>query len=96
MYGESVINDAMAIVLYRSFLTFFYVPVSTASVGACFGTFFALAAGSLVLGLGVTIVASLTLKHLPFSGMPNLEALVVVLFSYAAFAGKIASSARSP
>lgn len=85
----------MAIVLYRSFLTFFYVPVSAASVGDCFGTFFALAAGSLLLGLGVTVAASLALKHLPFRGMPNLEALVVVLFSYAAFAGA-ASSTRSP
>ena len=86
VYGESIINDAMAIVLYRAFVRFFEQTVTAAAVFATVGQFIGISIGSIFFGLLVTVFAALTFKHAPLSNDDQLEALVLLCFSYMAFA----------
>lgn len=85
VYGESVINDAVSLVLYRTFVTFLTAPADGASALAAVGTFFLISIVSLLIGLVVGVVATLSLKHAHFEGDGVLEAVVIMLFAYSSF-----------
>eukprot|EP00937_MAST-01D_sp_MAST-1D-sp2_P005153 g5153.t1 len=86
VYGESIVNDAVAIVLYRAFVGFFEREVTASAVFEMLGVFVGISIGSVVFGLLVTVLCALTFKYAPLGNYELLEALVLLCFSYMAFA----------
>lgn len=50
VFGESVINDATAIVLFRTLEEFYETPLSWGTVPLMFWRFFTIATGSIIIG----------------------------------------------
>lgn len=50
VFGESVLNDATAIVLFRTLEEFYETPLSWGTVPLMFWRFFVIAAGSIIIG----------------------------------------------
>ena len=50
VFGESVLNDATAIVLFRTLEEFYETPLSWGTVPLMFWRFFVIATGSIVIG----------------------------------------------
>eukprot|EP00736_Rhodelphis_marinus_P003122 Rmarinus@m.22624 len=85
VFGESVMNDAVAIVLYRTLKQFKDDPVTTGSIFAAIGTFVGIFAGSFVVGVFLGLCAALLLKHLNFRDDPMLhhaELMIVILVPF--------------
>ena len=53
VFGESVLNDATAIVLFRTLEEFYEDPLSWGTVPLIFWRFFVIAAGSIVIGQSI-------------------------------------------
>eukprot|EP00163_Fabomonas_tropica_P002390 TRINITY_DN11813_c0_g1_i1.p1 TRINITY_DN11813_c0_g1~~TRINITY_DN11813_c0_g1_i1.p1 ORF type:complete len:525 (+),score=120.68 TRINITY_DN11813_c0_g1_i1:55-1629(+) len=83
VYGESVLNDAVAIVLVRTLEP--YLGSETFGVGQFFaavGMFFLIFGGSFVVGTFFAIACALVLKHTQLRDHPVLESAIFVLFAY--------------
>ena len=93
VFGESVLNDAVAIVLYRTVLAFFSSPVTSRSVLAAVLTFCIIFVGSLIIGTGVGLASAILFKHNPMGSSSDggdhhvvaSEVGMLVLFPYAAY-----------
>lgn len=90
VFGESVLNDAVAIVLFRTLTTFVHEDITAGSVFKAFGMFVLIFVGSLVIGAIVGICATITLKRGDFRTAPDdthnpLEVSLVVIFPYIAY-----------
>lgn len=106
IFGESILNDAIAIVIFETAqrykpressgdvaptsLTFFSLIES-------FGVFLLVFFGSLVIGLAVGIGTSLLLKMTYIRRFPKLESCIVLLIAYASyfFANAVHMSGKS-
>jgi len=64
VFGESVLNDAVAIVLSRTLLGFIYTPVSTSAVVAAGVSFLTIFVGSTLIGAFFGAFSSFLFKHL--------------------------------
>lgn len=84
VFGESVVNDAVAIALFRSFASGFWEEFGFGTVILSLLRFLGILIGSFVFGVFVALLASLTLKHCRFMHK-ELETATVFLYSYAAF-----------
>jgi len=91
VFGESVMNDAVAIVLYRSLLTFKTEPVSAQSVAGALGLFLVIFVGSFLIGAIVGLLSALLFKNGSFRRLTEtdrdsvLEAALVVCVPYIAY-----------
>ena len=87
VFGESVMNDAVAIVLSRTLLSFKTAAVSYSSVGLAFVTFVEIFAGSLLVGVAYGIASALAYKHLRMHEHDDalyVEAAMIVTFAWGA------------
>merc|ERR1711998_322708 len=66
VFGESVLNDAVAIVLYRTLIGFKSTPVSGESIIAAVGLFLTIFIGSFLIGLICGLACSLVFKWVNF------------------------------
>ena len=64
VFGESVLNDAVAIVLYKTLLTFLTAEVTFESILTAFGFFALIFVGSLAIGTMFALAVSLLFKYL--------------------------------
>jgi sodium/hydrogen exchanger 8 len=90
VFGESALNDAVAIVLFRSFSHLVQIGVDDTRTlmgeAALFATEFLLQAlGSPAMGIVFTFLAALVFKHLDFTGTPVLELSLYILLMYIPF-----------
>ena len=85
VFGESVLNDGVSIVLFRVFCKFITEEVNTMSIAMGFGKFFYICGFSVVTGMLVAAWLSLMLKHGNLHSY-ILEASMVLLASYVSFA----------
>lgn len=90
IFGESVLNDAIAIVLYTVFSQFSpdskYYTSETPSFGDAFALFCSVLGGSLLLGLAVGIGAALLTRHITIlKERPHFEVSLMYLFAYASY-----------
>lgn len=86
MVTESVLNDAVAIVLYGTLTIFLDQPATLSACLHAAGTFVAIFAGSMVIGVGFALLASLAVKSKYFkTDEAPLESILVVLFAYGSY-----------
>jgi NhaP-type Na+/H+ or K+/H+ antiporter len=84
VFGESLINDAVSIVLFRVFGHFIVQEVTTWEVFKAIFTFLKISLGSLFLGVGVAILASLVMKVAHIHD-PLLAAGTFIIWSYISY-----------
>jgi NhaP-type Na+/H+ or K+/H+ antiporter len=87
VYGESIINDAVAIVIYKACVVFISEEVNSETIRVhVMEKFLVIAIGSLFFGVAFSIGCTLLLKYAPMEHSPNAEALVIMLFAYSNYA----------
>lgn len=84
IYGESVINDAVSIVVYRTISKFLLTPLSFAAIMNACGTFLIMLFGSTIIGAAIALIACLILKYIKISSVVT-ETIIVFLTAYSAF-----------
>ena len=93
VFGESVLNDATAIVLFRSLERFYDRPMGVSDVFRVFWEFSFLGVGSLFIGIATALAAAFLLKRLerPGDGRGGhvdgtlYEIAIVIMSSYLAY-----------
>lgn len=66
IFGESVLNDAVAIVMYQTLNQFQHQTFSAAAIGKAFGTFLLIFVGSCVIGGGIGLLSTLFYRFAQF------------------------------
>ena len=90
IFGESILNDAIAIVLFETAQRYKgggpnATSLSVFNILEGFGIFLLVFFGSLVIGVAVGIVTALGLKYTLVRRYPKIESCLVVLVAYASY-----------
>ncbi|KAJ5075631.1 sodium/hydrogen exchanger [Anaeramoeba ignava] len=85
VFGESVLNDAIAIVLVDTFLAFEDSAVTTAFVFKALGTFIGIFLGSFAIGMAIGLLSSLLFKHVKLRHHPMIESSLIFLFAWCTY-----------
>lgn len=93
IFGESILNDAIAIVLFETAQKYVSSPVdgtkggslSVLSLFEAIGIFLLVFFGSLVIGVAVGILTTLGLKFTHVRRFPKIESCLVILIAYASY-----------
>jgi sodium/hydrogen exchanger-like protein 6/7 len=93
IFGESILNDAIAIVLFQTAQKYVEKPVngkppttlSFLSVFEALGSFMLVFFGSLLIGVIVGIITTLGLKFTHVRRFPRTESCLVFLIAYASY-----------
>ncbi len=97
IFGESVLNDAIAIVLYQAFEPFVealdlaqrtggeIAEFGIQSLFKAIGNFFLVSLGSILVGVGVALLCSFIFRHINFQQYPVYEFTLVFLFAYMSY-----------
>jgi len=80
VFGESVFNDAIAIVIYRSITNFAFETVTGANIFLAVINFFVIFFGSMIIGIVVALIASLVFKNINFHN-PIAELVLLIIFA---------------
>eukprot|EP01091_Cochliopodium_minus_P016314 TRINITY_DN6070_c0_g1_i1.p1 TRINITY_DN6070_c0_g1~~TRINITY_DN6070_c0_g1_i1.p1 ORF type:complete len:580 (+),score=137.75 TRINITY_DN6070_c0_g1_i1:55-1794(+) len=85
VFGESVFNDAIAIVLYRTVATFLTRQITVSSLILAVGEFLLIFFGSFGVGTIMALIIALLLKYTTIYKYIILEGALVVLFGYMSY-----------
>jgi len=91
IFGESILNDAVAIVLFETAQRYKAIegaPVPNLNIGSFFqaiGIFLLVFFGSLMIGVVVGISTALTLKYTLVRRFPKIESCLIILIAYASY-----------
>ena len=85
IFGESVLNDAVAIVLFHTFEKFIGYASDSDTVLLAFADFIFIFAGSTTIGFVLGCVSSLLFKHVDLRDQPLIQLSVFILFCYLPF-----------
>ena len=87
VFGESVLNDAVAIVLFKTFQGFFDSgeAFSSATIPAILLNFSAVSLGSVFVGVVIGLVCSYLCKHTEMYKYPEYEISMLFLFAYGSY-----------
>lgn len=90
IFGESILNDAIAIVIFETAQQ--YRPgsskggsLSIVSLFEAIGLFFLVFFGSLLIGVAVGIATALMLKYTLVRKFPKIESCLIILIAYASY-----------
>jgi len=83
VFGESVLNDAVAITLYQTFIAFRSEPsFGAAQFWGAMGKFCVICLGSLFIGAIVALLCSFLLRMINFSRKPSNEFIIIFFSAY--------------
>jgi sodium/hydrogen exchanger 8 len=87
VFGESVLNDAVAIVLYRTLVSFRTEPASFGSLMGAMGLFAGIFIGSTVIGVALGLMSALFFKHMMWHERQFLfqEVVLAVVFPWMSY-----------
>ena len=87
VFGESLLNDAVSIVIFKSFAKFTKYGGITSSFGIedAIGKFVSLSLGSIAIGFGIGAFHALVFKYTFFKHTAVLEILVFLTLAYSSF-----------
>ncbi|CAD6886996.1 unnamed protein product [Tilletia laevis] len=85
IFGESILNDAVSIVMFDTLSTFRNKEIYVSSVFHGIGLFLIVFTFSMILGVAFGLVCSLMLKHSKLSHYPGLESCLVFLLAYTSY-----------
>lgn len=85
VFGEAVLNDAVAIVLYQSFEAFLSVQFDSTTVAQAMVKFAWVSFGSLGVGVAVGLMASFMFKQTNFKSLPHFEITLTLLFAFSSY-----------
>eukprot|EP01064_Diplonema_japonicum_P012468 TRINITY_DN19922_c0_g1_i1.p1 TRINITY_DN19922_c0_g1~~TRINITY_DN19922_c0_g1_i1.p1 ORF type:complete len:568 (+),score=69.48 TRINITY_DN19922_c0_g1_i1:36-1706(+) len=87
IFGESVLNDAVAIVLYKVFLKFLKEgkDLDAGTLFESLALFIGITLGSICIGWIVAAGSALLLKYVDFSQSPTAELCIIIFFGFGSF-----------
>lgn len=85
VFGESVLNDAVAIVLFRTIETFVTESITFASVVIAILDFARILLGSIAVAIVIGVFAALTFKWTDLYKYPRTESVLIILFAYQSY-----------
>ena len=89
VFGESVLNDAVAIVLFKTFHKY-YIPegpdLDGSVIPSALFSFFTMTVLSILVGVSLGLLVSYIYKHTSISEFQRLEASLLYLFCYLCYA----------
>jgi sodium/hydrogen exchanger-like protein 6/7 len=85
IFGESILNDAVSIVMYETLSQFHGSEIYVSSIFHGFGIFLFSFSASMALGVSFGLACSLTLKHSSLSLYPGIESCIVALVAYTSY-----------
>ncbi|SPC62710.1 probable NHX1 - Na+/H+ exchanger of the prevacuolar compartment - involved in salt tolerance [Ustilago sp. UG-2017b] len=85
IFGESILNDAVSIVMFDTLSTFRGKEIYISSIFHGIGLFLVIFTLSMLLGVCFGLGCSLLLKHSRLSSYPQLESCLVALIAYTSY-----------
>jgi sodium/hydrogen exchanger 8 len=82
VFGESVLNDAISIVLYKTYYQFLKDGFSMAALLYSFTHFITIFFGSSALGILIALLSALLFKHVDLRKFPSLEISLMFISCY--------------
>lgn len=82
IFGESILNDSVAIVLFGSLAKLQGTDVTVSSAIHGVFNFFAVFTGSVLIGVILALLCALMLKHFHLHYFPSLESCLISLVAY--------------
>ncbi|GLE06288.1 hypothetical protein PINS_up015535 [Pythium insidiosum] len=88
VFGESVLNDAVAIVLFNTFLKFYesQSEFTTGAIASLMVEFVFISLGSVACGVVTGLACSFTCKNTNIKGYPAYEITLLFLYAYGSYA----------
>jgi len=88
VFGESVLNDAVAIVLFRTFYNYYEEgkELDQSKIPVALFEFLGVSVGSVVIGLATGLICSYIFRHTRIRDYPKYEISLLFLFAYGAYA----------
>jgi NhaP-type Na+/H+ or K+/H+ antiporter len=88
VFGESVLNDAVAIVLFKTFSNFYDSGevFSSSTIPSIMLNFTGVSIGGILVGLGIGLTCSYLCKHTQLRRYPEYEISILFLFAYGSYA----------
>lgn len=85
VFGESLLNDAISIVMFETCQKFHGQPAKFTSLFAGAGLFLMTFSVSLLIGVLVGILVALILKHTHIKRFPQIESCLILLIAYESY-----------
>ncbi|KAI6002229.1 sodium/hydrogen exchanger [Pisolithus orientalis] len=85
IFGESLLNDAVSIVMYETLSQFHGTEIYLSSIFHGIGIFLLSFSVSMALGVTFGLAMSLTLKHSSLNHYPSIESCLVALCAYTCY-----------
>ncbi|GJP41967.1 hypothetical protein CLOM_g1576 [Closterium sp. NIES-68] len=86
VFGESLVNDAVSIVLFRTFASFTHQEFSMASIATAIVQFLGISVGSILLGILVSLLCALILRFIDIrSDFAKFELSFVLVSGYVSY-----------
>ncbi|GKT25296.1 Cation/H+ exchanger, CPA1 family like protein [Aduncisulcus paluster] len=86
VFGESVINDAVSMVLFNTFMKFYEHPnVDFVTILSIIGSFLLASIGSIFIGISMAVICALFFKYINLRQFPHFEFVLMFCFSYLSY-----------